>query len=83
MTTNEANRVRPAAAGRSRSCRAAGFGRAVAVVWYRDLLHFWRDGAQIVGSLAQPLLFLVVFEAGLGSSIGGAFSPGEGGGPAG
>jgi ABC-2 type transport system permease protein len=83
MTTNEAIRVRPTSAGRSLSSRAAGFGRAVAVVWYRDLLRFWRDRARIVGSLAQPLLFLVVFGAGLGSSIGGAFSPGGGAGAAG
>jgi ABC-2 type transport system permease protein len=45
----------------------------VAIVWYRDLLRFWRDRARVAGSLAQPLLFLVVFGAGLGSSLGGAF----------
>lgn len=61
---------------RSRSGRATAFVRGVAVVWYRDLLRFWRDRARIVGSLAQPLLFLAVFGAGLGSSIGGGFVPG-------
>lgn len=66
---------------RSTARRAAAFARGVAVVWYRDLLRFWRDRARIVGSLAQPLLFLVVFGAGLGSSIGGAFAPGGGSGP--
>ena len=51
--------------------------RAIFIVWYRDLLRFWRDRTRMVGSLAQPLLFLVVFGAGLGASLGGAFgSPG-------
>jgi ABC-2 type transport system permease protein len=53
--------------------------RAVYIVWYRDLLRFWRDRARVVGSLAQPLLFLIVFGAGLGSSLGGSFSAGAGG----
>ena len=48
--------------------------RAIYIVWYRDILRFWRDRARIAGSLAQPLLFLIVFGAGLGSSLGGAFS---------
>ena len=47
--------------------------RAIYIVWYRDLLRFWRDRARIVASLAQPLLFLVVFGTGLSSSLGGAF----------
>lgn len=81
MTTNGLLRPRAAAAPRPMATRTAAFARGVAVVWYRDLLRFWRDRARIVGSLAQPLLFLVVFGAGLGSSIGGAFSPGGAGGP--
>ncbi|WP_051914196.1 ABC transporter permease [Thermorudis peleae] len=39
-------------------------------LWQRDLLRFWRDRTRIVGSLAQPLLFLVVFGAGLSPWIG-------------
>lgn len=80
MTTNGLLQPRAATAPRPISGRTAAFARGVAVVWYRDLLRFWRDRARIVGSLAQPLLFLVVFGAGLGSSIGGAFSPGGGAG---
>jgi ABC-2 type transport system permease protein len=58
---------------RRRSTGLAGSLRAIYIVWYRDLLRFWRDRPRIVISLAQPLLFLVVFGAGLGSSLGGAF----------
>ncbi len=49
--------------------------RVIVIVWYRDMLRFWRDRARVVGSLAQPLLFLVVFGLGLGSSLGGGFRP--------
>lgn len=68
-----------AAAGSATGRSSAGLGgtlRAIYIVWYRDLLRWWRDRARIVVSLAQPLLFLVVFGAGLGSSLGGAFSGG-------
>jgi ABC-2 type transport system permease protein len=46
--------------------------RAVYIIWYRDLLRFWRDRWRLVASLAQPLLFLVVFGTGLSSSLSGA-----------
>lgn len=45
--------------------------RAVYIIWYRDLLRYWRDRWRVVASLAQPLLFLVVFGSGLSSSLGG------------
>src|SRR5437879_11031025 len=44
--------------------------RAIYIIWYRDLLRYWRDRWRLVASLAQPLLFLVVFGAGLSSSLG-------------
>ncbi len=40
------------------------------IIWYRDVLRFWRDRARLVGSLGQPLLFLVVFGSGLTASLG-------------
>jgi ABC-2 type transport system permease protein len=46
--------------------------RAVYVIWYRDLIRYTRDRTRLVASLAQPLLFLVVFGVGLSSSLGGA-----------
>jgi ABC-2 type transport system permease protein len=54
--------------------------RGIYIVWYRDILRWWRDRTRIIVSLAQPLLFLIVFGVGLGSSLGGGFnSPGTDG----
>src|SRR5256712_8521379 len=49
--------------------------RAIYIIWYRDILRYWRDRWRLAASLAQPLLFLVVFGSGLSSSLGsgGAF----------
>jgi ABC-2 type transport system permease protein len=59
--------------------RAASL-RAVYIIWYRDILRFWRDRMRVVASLAQPLLFLVVFGTGLSSALGrGAVFGGAGG----
>ncbi|HXA28729.1 MAG TPA: ABC transporter permease [Candidatus Angelobacter sp.] len=44
--------------------------RAIYVIWYRDLIRYARDRTRLVASLAQPLLFLVVFGVGLSSSLG-------------
>ena len=42
--------------------------RAIYIIWYRDILRFWRDRMRLIGSLAQPLLFLIVFGTGLSSA---------------
>src|SRR5437867_10589212 len=52
--------------------------RAIYIIWYRDVLRYWRDRWRLVASLAQPLLFLVVFGSGVSSSLGGAFGRGSG-----
>src|SRR6266851_2357854 len=44
--------------------------RAIYIIWYRDVIRYWRDRTRLVASLAQPLLFLVVFGVGLSSSLG-------------
>jgi ABC-2 type transport system permease protein len=44
--------------------------RAIYIIWYRDLLRYWRDRWRLVASLAQPLLFLLVFGSGLSSALG-------------
>ena len=54
--------------------------RAIYIIWYRDILRFWRDRWRLVASLAQPLLFLIVFGSGLSSSLGGASTFGTKGG---
>jgi ABC-2 type transport system permease protein len=45
--------------------------RGVYIIWYRDLLRWWRDRARILPSVVQPILYLFVFGVGLGSAIGG------------
>jgi ABC-2 type transport system permease protein len=57
--------------------RAASL-RAIYIIWYRDILRYFRDRWRLVASLAQPLLFLVVFGSGLSSSLGGSFGRGTG-----
>jgi ABC-2 type transport system permease protein len=54
--------------------------RAIYIIWYRDILRYWRDRWRLVASLAQPLLFLVVFGSGLSSSLKGSASFGATGG---
>lgn len=43
---------------------------AVLTLWQRDLLRYWRDRSRILGGLAQPLLFLAIFGAGLSQWMG-------------
>src|SRR2546427_263155 len=33
--------------------------RAIYIIWYRDILRYWRDRWRLVASLAQPLLFVL------------------------
>ena len=48
--------------------------RAVYIIWYRDVLRYYRDRWRLLASLAQPILFLLVFGTGLSSSLRGATS---------
>jgi len=59
--------------------------RGIYVIWYRDLIRYRRDRARLAASLAQPLLFLVIFGVGLSSSLGSVGRGGTAalGGPAG
>lgn len=55
--------------------------RAIYIIWYRDVLRYWRDRVRLVASLAQPLLFLVIFGTGLSSALQGAGGGFGGGAP--
>jgi ABC-2 type transport system permease protein len=44
--------------------------RGIYTIWYRDLLRFRRDKVRMVGAIAFPLLFLVVFGGGLSGTMG-------------
>src|SRR5213594_1862130 len=52
--------------------------RAIYIIWYRDVLRYWRDRWRLVASLAQPLLFLIVFGSGLSSALSGGSTFGRG-----
>jgi ABC-2 type transport system permease protein len=53
--------------------------RGVYIIWYRDLLRWWRDRQRILPSLVQPILYLFVFGVGLGAAISGGSSGAAGG----
>ncbi len=42
-----------------------------AIIWYREILRYWREKSRIIGSLMMPFFFLFIFGSGLSSSIGG------------
>jgi ABC-2 type transport system permease protein len=44
--------------------------RAIAVLWRRDLIRFFRQKSRVFGALAQPLLFWLI----LGSGLAGTFA---------
>jgi len=44
--------------------------RSVYIIWYREILRWWRDRARIVGSFAMPILMLFIFGSGLSPAMG-------------
>ena len=51
--------------------------RGVYIVWYRDLLRFWRDRARLITTFIMPFLFLVIFGTGIASSMMGGMGGGD------
>lgn len=49
--------------------------RGIYIIWYRDLIRYTRDRMRLLSSLAQPILYLVVFGTGLGASLRVAAGP--------
>jgi ABC-2 type transport system permease protein len=41
----------------------------VYIIWYRDILRFWRDRARMLTSMAMPILYLVIFGTGIASFL--------------
>ncbi len=46
--------------------------RGIYMIWWRDLIRFWRDRTRVLGALVQPLLFLILLGTGLASALRGA-----------
>ena len=61
---------------------SVSMAQAVYIIWYRDVIRFWRDRVRLVMSLAQPILYLAIFGVGLSSSLGRSGSLGGAGLPA-
>lgn len=41
--------------------------RIIYILWLRQVKHYWRSPARVIGSLGQPLLFLIALGYGLGA----------------
>lgn len=54
------------------------FVRAAYIVWWRDVIRYGRDRVRLAASLAQPLLYLVIFGSGLSASLGAGFAGASG-----
>ncbi len=62
----------------SRPSAIGGFLRAVYIVWWRDVIRYGRDRVRLAASLAQPLLYLLIFGSGLSASLGAGFAGSSG-----
>jgi daunorubicin resistance ABC transporter membrane protein len=51
--------------------------RAVKIVWYRELLRFWRDRTRVWAVLSQPVLWLLVMGTGLSNLVRQGGSDGD------
>jgi len=69
MAVPVAAQSRPASVRRIDTRRATL--RAIYIIWYRDVLRYSRDRLRLLASLAQPLLFLLIFGTGLSASLRG------------
>jgi len=82
-TPNEAMAGAPTLARRRGSGTLWPTLRAIYIIWYRDILRFWRDRTRLLATFAQPLLYLLIFGTGLSSALSGAGGFGGAGAPPG
>lgn len=45
--------------------------RAIYIIWYREVLRWWRNRSRTIGSFGMPILFLFIFGSGLSPAMGG------------
>ncbi len=51
--------------------------RGIVIIWYREMLRYWRNRTRAITSVTQPLLFLAIFGMGLQNSIQSAAVGGD------
>src|SRR5437588_5893396 len=51
----------------------------VVSLWWREIIHFYRQKSRVVGVIASPVLFWIVLGAGFGGSIRASSIPGASG----
>ena len=44
-------------------------GQTIYTIWQREIIRYWRDKTRIVSTLFMPLMFLVIFGAGLSKTL--------------
>jgi ABC-2 type transport system permease protein len=59
----------PPQSGRAGKVDYMGELSGLVAIWYREFKVFTREKARVISSVMNPLLFLVIFGAGLGSSV--------------
>lgn len=45
------------------------FIQTVYIIWYREIIRYWRDRTRIISTIFQPLMFLAIFGAGLKQTL--------------
>lgn len=43
--------------------------RVIYIIWYRDILRYWRNKVRVISGLAFPVLWLVFFGTGMSNSL--------------
>ncbi len=43
--------------------------KGIFIIWYRDILRFWRNKIRVVSGLSFPILWLLIFGNGISSSL--------------
>lgn len=45
------------------------FFKSIFAIWQREIIRYWRDKTRIVSSFFQPIMFLLIFGAGLSTTL--------------
>lgn len=48
---------------------SVSFPKVVTIIWYRDLLRYWRNKVRAISGLTFPILWLVIFGTGISKNL--------------